>query len=321
MTHRSKTKNYDSPERLGHVTNTSVNRYVRGLHEVCPAIQCRTPEPECERPATQQSKPLKHIVNEFLNSHVFERKCFNDLYVIMAFNNPFDYKLRKSAVIGFVQHPEKFTKFDPFGVSAQRQYQTGLVYAVYEFDKQTFDMLNLKSLDREVFFDISKSVNASFEETKAVLNEFNFKFNDIDFDDAFVVMFNLNNYFDILQDGVYNSETSKEKHEGFVVLVEPDYKLERLILRITWSYYDGTLDIEFDVEDEGFFNMEVSHLLPPAVCREYWSLHSGLKIADVSKLEIDLQQSKSRVETLQSGIDLEERKQKRIEKKLDELKH
>ena len=263
-----------------------------------------------------KANPLKHIVNEFLNSHALERKCFKNLHVIMLLSNPFDYNMRKSAVIGFVDHPEKFTKFRPFNVSSQRNYDTGLVYVLEEFDKQNFDMLNLAGFDREVLFNISPSIYDDFDKVREHLQGLY----DLDFDNAFIVMFNLNNYFDIMQDGVFNSETSKDKHEGVIVLLDPFYKLERLIVRITWSYHDNALDIEFRVEDEGFFNMTLSSYLPRDVYVEYWSITSGFMQADMSKLEMDLKHSKTRVNDFKSAIELEERKQKRIIKKLDELK-
>ena len=276
-----------------------------------------TPPDKLKEVLTKKANPLKHIINEFLNSHALERKCFKDLHVIMAFNNPFDYHKRKFAVIGFVRHPEKFTKFRLFNVSMQRLYETGLVYALEEFNKEFYDMLNLASFDREVLFDISPSLYGDFEEVKKRLQELHA---DIDFENAYFVMFNINNYLDILQDGVYNSEMSKDKHDGAIVLCDPDYEIEMLCVRISWSYHDNKLDFKFNVEDEGFFRFELAQKLPLDVYNEFWSISTGFKQADISKLEMDLKSSKLRVETLKESIEIEERRQARIERKLDELK-
>lgn len=273
-----------------------------------------------EKGLSNKANPLKHIINDFLNSHALERKCFKDLHVIIALDNPFDYRLRKSAVIGFVQHPEKFTKFSPFRVSHQRVYKTGLAYAVDNFNKDVYDLLNLNSFDREVLFNIHPSIYNDFDSVRDHLQQVH-KDSGVAFDeDTFIVMVNLNNYFDILRDGVYTSETSPDKHEGVVVLLEPDYKLERLCVLITWSYNDGALDLEFHVENEGFFNETLSSCLPPAVYHEYWSISSGLMDSTLSKLEMDLQHSKQRVSDFKVAILMEERRQERIERKLDKLK-
>ena len=277
------------------------------------------PAPNVKDPRHNKANPLKHIVNEFLNGHALERKCFDDLHVIMLLSNPFDYHLRKSAVIGFVRHPEKFTKFRPFNVSSQRNYETGLAYVVEEFDKQNFDMLNLASFDREVLFNIPPSSYGDFDKVREHLQD-SPELEGFDFDNAFFVMFKLNNYFDIMQDGVFVSEHSRDKHEGVIVLLDPFYKLERLIVRINWSYHDSALDIEFRVEDEGFFNMTLSSYLPLEVFREYWSITSGFMQADVSKLEMDLQHAKQSIETYQTAIAMKERQIESIKRKLDELK-
>lgn len=266
---------------------------------------------------SNKANPLKHIINEFLNTHALERKCFEDLHVIMLMSNPFDYMLRKYAVIGFVRHPEKFTKFHPFRITTQRQYDSGIVYGLEEFNKQTFDMLNLNRFDREVLFNINPSIYGDFEKVKTALQE---QHTDIDFDDAFVVMFNLNNYFDILQDGVYNSIQSRDKHDGAIVLCNPDYKLEVLCVLISWSYHNKTLDIEFHVEEEGSFRLELSDMLPPAPYHEFWSISTGFLQADISKLEMSLREKRQSIETHKDIIETKERQIKRIERRLEKLK-
>lgn len=266
-----------------------------------------------------KANPLKHIVNEFLNKHTLERKCFKDLHVIMILNNPFDYNMRKFAVIGFVQYPHKFTKFHPFRVSTQNKYKTGLVYALEEFNKQNFDMLNLNSFDNEVLFNIPPSIHGDFDAVREHLQKQK-DYEHIDFYNAFFVMFNLNNYFDILQDGVYTSENVKDTHDGLIVLLEPYYKLERLCLRINWYYFNNVLNFEFYVEDEGFVNSELSERLPPAPYREYWSISSGLMEKTRANLELNIKHSKQRVEDFKKAIELEEHRRERMQKKLDELK-
>ena len=277
------------------------------------------PNPNAKDPRHNKANPLKHIVSEFLDSHAFERKCFDDLHVIMIVSNPFDYNLRKSAVIGFVRHPEKFTKFSPFNISAQRKYETGLVYALEEFDKANFDMLNLNRFDREVLFNIPPSSHGDFDSVKESLQN-SPECEGFDFDNAFFVMFKLNNYLDVMQDGVFRSEHSKAKHEGAIILCDPNYEIEMLCVRIKWSYHDNKLDIELYVEDEGHFRLKVSGRLPPAPYREFWSISTGFQQSDIAKLEMDLKHARQRIESFKSAVEMEERRVESIERKLDHLK-
>ena len=263
-----------------------------------------------------KANPLKHIINEFLNTHAFEKQYFEDLHMIMAFNNPFEHDQRKCELIGFVQHPEKFTKHDPFRVSNQRKHKTRVAYTLDEFDETTFDMLNLSTFNHEVLFNINPSLYGNFEDVKKRLQDLY----DLDFDNAFIVMFNLNNYFDTLRDGVYTSKTSKDKHEGVVVFVEPNYKIDRVIIRIKWGYNDGILDYEFIFEDVGFFNLTLSNDLPQDVYDEYWAISSGLMQTDIAKLEIDLKNKKESIETHKNIIARDKRDIERIERKLKKLK-
>jgi len=257
------------------------------------------PQPNTKDPLNNKANPLKHIVNEFLNMHAFERKCFDDLYVIMACN-PIDFNKDAGihpdvdgAIIGFVDTPEKFTKFRPFRAVHDRFNKSKFIYALEDFDKDTFDMLNLSSFDREVLFGIEPHFYNDFEDLKTALTR---TYEYIDFDNARICMFNLNNYFDIQQDGVFVSKQSKYEHDGVVVLIDPRdiYKNNRVILRVKWSYNAGVLTCKCDVEALDFFNAELCNELPEAVYNDYWNISSGL--LDISaKYELDYKNSNLRL--------------------------
>lgn len=276
--------------------------------------------PKTKRGEINKSNPLKHIVKEFLDSHALERQCFKDYYVIMLLSNPFDYHKRHAEVIGFVEHPEKFTIDFPFNVDMlyQRQYgDTGLAYCLEPFDKQIFDMLNLKSLDRQALFNIDPSINGDFDEVREHLRGL---YPDIDFDNAHLVMFNLNNYFDILRDGVYTSENVKDKHDGAIVLLEPYFKLERIFIKISWSYHAGVLDFEFDELDEGHFNETLSMRLPPAVCQAYhFGIFSGLMDSERAKLEQSLENLNFEIYMSEQQLDRMKKQKADVSKRIDEL--
>ena len=255
--------------------------------------------PQTKKGDVNKSAPLKHIINMFLNNNAIERKCFDDLYVIMAcntidFNKDAGIHLDvDGAIIGFVDTPEKFTKFHPFRAVHDRFNESKLIYALQDFNKDTFDMLNLSSFDREVLFDIEPAFYKDFEDLKTALTR---TYDYIDFDNARICMFNLNNYFDIQQDGVFVSKQSKYEHDGVVVLIDPRdiYKNDRVILRVKWSYNAGVLTCKCDVEALDLFNAELCNELPEAVYNDYWNISSGL--LDISaKYELDYKNSNLRL--------------------------
>lgn len=269
---------------------------------------------------SSKANPLKHIVNEFLNSHALERKCFNDLYVIMACN-PIKFNETKpdvdGAIIGFIEAPEKFTKFEPFGAVRDSQNKSKSIYMLVDFNKETFDMLNLASFDREVLFGIEPDCYKEFDDLKLALTR---TYEHIDFDNARICMFNLNNYFDILKNGVYVSKHSTYSHDGFVVLIDRHdiYKNNRLILRINWSYNAGVFTCKLDVEDVGFFNTKACNYLPVQVNHEYWGITSGF-LSIGAKFKHNLENANLRVLMAEQELEKAKREQLRAQREFDEF--
>ena len=277
-----------------------------------------------------KANPLKHIINEFLNNHAIERKCFNDLHVIMAFEveefeTPFDTNVQYE-VIGFVQEQEKFTKHDPFKYTPEMHNRTQILYTLEPFNKETFDMLNLKSLNRAVLFDVDPATQTDFIDP-AMYDDFEYIKQRLEsmymlhFDNAFICMFKLNNYLDILQDGVYVSKDSTYSHDGLVVMLDPDddYMQDRIVARYNWSYNAGTFTFDFHVENYGEFNTETIYHVPRDVFVDYWNTSSGF-LSQQAKLEMNLKHSKQRVETLNESIEREQRRQKKIVERLEAIK-
>ncbi|MBQ7851374.1 MAG: hypothetical protein IJ342_00620 [Muribaculaceae bacterium] len=272
---------------------------------------------------SNKANPLKHIVNEFLNNNALERKCFENLYVIMACNEiDFNKNIAKpdvdGAIIGFVEHPEKFTKFEPFRAVHDNFNKSKTIYSLADFNKDTFDMLNVSGFDREVFFGIEPYFYKSFEDLKTALTR---TYEYIDFDNARICMFNVNNYLDILKDGVYVSEGSTYAHEGVVVLLDSHdyYKDNRVVFRINWSYNAGVFTCKLDVEDVGFFNTKVCGDLPVQVCRDYWDITSGF-LSISAKKERQYKDSNLRLLQLQQELEKEQRNNAELKQWLEDNK-
>lgn len=251
-----------------------------------------------------RSEPLKYIVNKFFNSVALERECFEQLFVIMAFDK-IDFKAKddiNAAVIGFVNSTEQFTKRNIF----QDYLNKGsLIYMVYPFNKRNFDMLNLKQFDTEVLFDVNPSVYGSFDDVKSQLQ----KKHDIDFDNAEFCMFNINNYLDTLKNGVYVSKHSEHSHEGFVVLRHYFSKFDKLFVRFDWGFNAGKLSFDFTARHDDFFNVKE---LPEDVRNELEIIHIGM-FSSSAKPKIELKFAEQELE-------LVEAEQRELEKQREHLK-
>ena len=262
-----------------------------------------------------KSRALQHLFVEFLNNHALDKQCFENLHVIMLFSNPFDYKKRHCEVIGFVDHEDKFKKFEVFrGDAHNNEYK--FIYAFEHFDKEWFDLLGLENLNKTALFNIDKEFQHDFDHVEKRLKEL---YEDIDFDNAYFVMFNLNNYLDVLRDGVYVSKSSTYEHQGVIVLLDPDdiSSIIRLCARITWSFNAGVFTFEFNVEDEGYFNTEIIDKTPEGVYDEYWSIFGGfMSICE----KYDMQLKDTNLQILMKEQEIERLKNKRddLQHKLDE---
>ena len=278
--------------------------------------------PKTQKGSVNKSTPLKHVIEEFLNNNALTRQNFSHLHVIIAFNkidfeNIYDMNV-EGVVIGFVEHAHKFTKFKSF--QSLRGYYTNksnVLYSLEPFDKITFNNLNLNSFDREVLFDIDPSLHDDFDAVREHLQDL---YEHIDFDNAEICMFNLNNYFDIMNDGVFVSEQSKYKHDGFVVLLNPDdmYMQDRIVARINWSYAAGELSFNFDVVDLGFFNETLIHRAHPQAALDYWSISSGF-LDLKADLHVRLNNSNKRIKELEKRIAEEKQRNADIQKRIENI--
>ena len=107
--------------------------------------------------------------------------------------------------------------------------------------------------DFNIFFNVDKDTQQDFNKVKSRLSEL---YEDIDLDDAYFVMFALNNYLDVLNDGVYISKSSALEHEGVIVLFEDI--LEGVFARIKWSYLHQELSLSLQFESVKDFESEIA---------------------------------------------------------------
>ena len=279
--------------------------------------------PKTSKGEVNKATPLKHIINEFLNHNALTYKSFEHLHIIIAFNKldfqtPFDTDFQ-GAIIGYVEHSYKFTKHNPFRYIEERFNKSRITYALADFNEDIFDLLNLKTFDREVLFNIDPSLHDDFEAVREHLQEL---YEDIDFDNAQICMFNPNNYLDIISDGVCVSRQAKYEHEGFVVIADPDdvYKQDRIIARITWSYNAGVFNFKFDVVNMGFFHDEVIGNAYAQAQADYMNISSGF-LDKKAGLKLSLKNAETNFEHYTERATLEKERIDTIKALLDELEN
>ena len=278
--------------------------------------------PKTKQGTVNKSTPLKHIIKEYFDNNAFKYQCLEHLHIIMAFNwidfqTPFDTDV-ECAVIGYVEHPHgKFTKHKPFTYVPDKFNKSRCIYAVEDFNEDTFDLLNLKTFDREVLFNIDPSLHDDFEAVREHLQEL---YENIDFEDAQICMFNPNNYLDIINDGVFVSRQEKYEHEGFVVIADPDdiYKHDRIIARITWSYIAGLFNFKFDVVNMGFFHDEIINNAYAQAQVDYMGISSGF-IDRKAGLKVSLKNTQNNIDYYKEMLEKERERAETLQALINEL--
>lgn len=208
-----------------------------------------------------KSQALSEIVINFLNNNVFEQKFFRNLYAILLLPktlNP-DEINEKAQVIGFIEGNEYITLMNVFyGGGIDYPLRHNFMYTLREFNEDNYKgFLHYFNVmypeDYTIFFNIDKKTQQDFESVKQRLSVL---YPDNDIDDSYFVMFALNNYLDILKDGVYRSKHSRLEHEGVIVLLEDLY--EGFYARLKWSYLQGEFSLDLQFDDVRNFKDEVS---------------------------------------------------------------
>ena len=245
------------------------------------------------------STPLKHIIETFLNNNAITRKNY-DLHVIIALNlNDHDPAGVQHSFIGYMEGTPEFAGGKLFNMPPKKWNTSQTHFKLEHFNRKTWNMLNIAGSDHELLFDINPSLYDDFETVKSELT----RLHDIDFEHAYIVMFPLNNYLDIIHDGVYVSERSIYSHDGFVTLYNPDdmLMLDGIIARFTWSYYHGGFEFDMNVEHHGDFFDKVKEYAPEFVVKEYWR-GSSKAVTPRGKLEIEIKKVQARLDSYESKV-------------------
>jgi len=196
---------------------------------------------------------IHELIVNFLNSITTEKKSFEDLYIILLLpktEDPDELEV-KSEIIGTLQGDDVFFR-NPFKFQHGNRNKFNFIFNVEDFNERNYnDLLAMYKKKDALFFNVDESIQDDFVKVKMRLSELCY---DIDLDNCYFTVVNVNNYLDELHEGQYTSNWSSFHHEGVIVLLDPFNKLKRFCMGIDWACYHDLCEVFFKVIDEGHFN-------------------------------------------------------------------
>lgn len=262
---------------------------------------------------------VRELLLDFFNNHAFEQKYFNNLIAVLLMPQSVDPdELNdKCQVIGLLHDQDYFFETGTFHGEVNHTHNFKFIFTLKEFNQENyrtffFHFSAFNKLDENIFFNVDKSIQHDFDKVKARLSEL---YQDIDLDDAYFVAFPLNNYLDVLEDGVYRSKTSEFEHEGVIALLE-DFN-EGVFAHIEWNYLEDDFFLTIRFQD---FSL-IDHVLTfdcsnPDVIKEFHSISKT--VSRQGKLEIKRKHALNQIEFLKEEIEKNERQIKEIDEELSQ---
>ena len=276
-----------------------------------------------------RSKFVKELMLNFLNNNAIDKQCFKDIFVLMLLPDSHDPDEieDKSEIVGAIQFQEDkaYAKVLNNAFKCHNKYfknKFNYIYNVRKFNEETYNgHLFFDEIDERVFFCVDESIQHDFVKTKMRLSEVYY---ELDIDNCYLAVFNLNNYLDVLKEGQYVSRHSPYLHEGVLVLLDRHNDL-KICLTFDWSFYNGRIELALDVYDEHEFDTWV---LPQSnndeLIEEFKNLTVSLTPEDDLKQQkqtlIDLIKFNDlRIDALKDESERSKQQIKAIDKELDEL--
>ena len=220
------------------------------------------------------SKFVKMLVMDFLNNHAFEQDYFRNLNLILLI--PKNASPDECRVIGVIQHEDIVTNiFHGGGLNYPLTHN--FIYTLKEFNQKNYEQFihyfkGIYEFDENIFFNIDKTIQEDFAKVRECLSSF---YPDINIDDSYFVMCNLNNYLDVLFNGVYRSIPSEFEHEGVIVLLHGHY--EGLFARIRWSHIHNEFSFSLYFNDLDKFDSTIAPFLNEDLLDDYNSITEYVK--------------------------------------------
>lgn len=232
------------------------------------------------------SKFIHELIVEFLNNITLEKKSFENLHIILLLpktQDPDELEL-KGEIVGVLEGEDVLK--NPFKYAHGDRNKFNFIFNLEEFNERNYNYLLLLNRKKErLFFQVSQDIQDDFFKVKSRLSEV---YHELDLDECYYTIVNVNNYLDVLNEGQYTSNWSSFHHEGFIVLLDPLDKLQRLCLSISWACYHDLCETTFEVIDEGDFNETILEQIDNVeILEEYSSITQVYSYEYALKKRID----------------------------------
>ena len=232
------------------------------------------------------SKFIHELIVDFLNNITLEKKSFETLHIILLLpktQDPDELEL-KGEIVGVLEGEDVLK--NPFKYAHGDRNKFNFIFNLEEFNERNYNYLLLLNRKKErLFFQVSQDIQDDFFKVKSRLSEV---YHELDLDECYYTIVNVNNYLDVLNEGQYTSNWSSFHHEGFIVLLDPLDKLQRLCLSISWACYHDLCETTFEVIDEGDFNETILEQIDNVeILEEYSSITQVYSYEYALKKRID----------------------------------
>lgn len=219
------------------------------------------------------SKFVRELLMDFFNNITLEKNSFEDMYFVMLlpreFDDPEDLEI-DGEIVGVIQDPESFYNANPFNYYKGKRNNFNFIFNIEEFNERNYnDLLYLYHGKDPLFTCVDKSIQHDFVKVKTRLSEV---YHELDLDNCYFTIFNINNYLDVLNKGQYTHGASMFHHEGVLVFLDA-FDEVRLTMTCQWALYHNNCMLSLIVEDTGKFNEHIiDRTKNDDLIREYWSI-------------------------------------------------
>ena len=239
-------------------------------------IKMRDPDfdPKKKNNKFDNSKFVRELLMDFFNNVALDKQSFKDLYLILLVSNPEDIDKGHGEIIGAIQSNDVFYGENIFNYYRGDNNKFNFIYRLEKFNEENYkNLLYTLKYEDKLFFCVDENIQQDFVKTEMRLSDVYF---EIDFDNAYFSIVNVNNYLDELCEGQYLCDTSNFYHSGVIVLT-PNLDEFRLCMTCYWSFYHDTFSVSLDVEDIGEFNEQIIYRTNnDGIVKEYYSITTML---------------------------------------------
>ena len=234
------------------------------------------------------SKFVRELLMDFLNNTAFDKSSFEDLYIILLLSKSqvSGEAIIDGEVIGAIEGKDIFYRENHFNYYKGNRNKFNFIYYLEEFNERQYNELfySLRSKGR-LFYHVDESIHDDFVKVKMRLTDV---YPEIDIDNAYFTIVNVNNYLDGLYEGQYLYKGRRFQHMGVIALISP-FDEFRICMTCLWSHYpDGFFQVSFEYKDIGEFNERTIYLTNnDDIVKEYYSITTTMTRESALEFQID----------------------------------